>query len=198
MAMPNSDRRIKLMPRKASSYIEYSPWSAMIQRCLNPSCRAYPQYGGRGITVCDRWRNSFEDFLADIGPRPGMDYSIDRIDVNGNYEPGNCRWATSKTQNRNRRNNRLIEIDGNSGCSSEWAEKTGLKEATITQRINRGWPVEKAIELDSGRKQHHKKLITFNSETMGLVQWAKKLGMPKTTLATRLARGWEIERALTP
>lgn len=80
----------------------YSSWDGIIQRCNNPNCKAYKHYGGRGITVCERW-NKFENFLADMGENPSKGYSIDRIDVNGNYEPSNCRWATAKEQSRNKR-----------------------------------------------------------------------------------------------
>lgn len=87
---------------KRIATVEYRTWSSMIQRCTNPRARNYKHYGGRGITVCARWRDSFEAFLADMGPRPAK-LSIDRINVNGNYEPGNCRWATQIEQVRNQR-----------------------------------------------------------------------------------------------
>lgn len=81
---------------------EYDAWYGMITRCTKPNCRSYPYYGGRGIKVCDRWLK-FENFLADMGRRPGNGYSLDRKNNDGNYEPGNCRWATKTEQNRNRR-----------------------------------------------------------------------------------------------
>ena len=85
---------------------EYKTWQRMKNDCYNPRARKYPIYGGRGITVCDRWLHSFENFLADMGTRPADKTSVDRINNNGNYEPGNCRWATAIEQARNRRNNR--------------------------------------------------------------------------------------------
>lgn len=82
---------------------EYTIWKGIKQRCGNPKCTAWKYYGARGITMCERWNNSFEAFLADMGPRPSADLSIDRINNDGNYEPGNCRWATSSEQNMNKR-----------------------------------------------------------------------------------------------
>jgi hypothetical protein len=82
---------------------EYGSWANMIARCENPNATGFEYGGGRGITVCKRWRNSYADFLADMGPRPSPKHSIDRIDVDGNYEPNNCRWATSAEQNKNKR-----------------------------------------------------------------------------------------------
>lgn len=86
---------------------EYRSWASMINRCTNATCKGFKYYGGRGIAVCDRWRTSFIDFLADMGERPAARMSLDRIDVNGNYEPSNCRWATPLQQSRNARSNRL-------------------------------------------------------------------------------------------
>lgn len=85
---------------------EYNTWLGMKQRCYNKKCACYSYYGGRGIRVCKRWKHSFSNFLADMGRKPGPDYSIDRINVNGNYEPSNCRWATKKEQAINTRRSR--------------------------------------------------------------------------------------------
>lgn len=89
--------------RKRAQTREYKTWSNMIARCENPKVERYPLYGGRGIKVCAQWRDSFEAFLTDMGRKPSPDYSIDRIDVDGNYEPGNCRWATNSEQQQNKR-----------------------------------------------------------------------------------------------
>lgn len=114
----------------------YRIWKAMRTRCNNPRVRAYPRYGGRGIKVCPRW-DSFSAFLADMGEAPeGM--SLDRWpDKSGNYEPGNCRWATPKEQARNMRVNRLIEHDGETLCLSEWAERFGTTSDVLWKRLRR-------------------------------------------------------------
>ena len=123
---------------------EYESWSAMVQRCTNPSNPAYSDYGGRGVTVCDRWRISFEAFYADMGPRPAGT-SIDRIDVNGTYRPDNCRWATRKQQQRNTRRNRLVVAFGEELPLAEWAERVGIDYGALQGRLDRGWPVERAL-----------------------------------------------------
>jgi hypothetical protein len=92
-----------------SSSLEYSAWRAMKQRCLCPNAIHFKHYGGRGIKVCDRWINSFENFLKDMGKKPSSIHSMDRIDVNGNYEPNNCRWATPKEQAKNTRRNKTYQ-----------------------------------------------------------------------------------------
>jgi len=121
----------------------YRIWKAMKRRCFSMSDGSYANYGGRGITVCERWL-SFESFALDMGePPPGA--TIDRIDNDGIYEPGNCRWASRKQQNRNTRKNSVVECDGYRACISEWAEITGVKPGTIWARLRAGWPVEKSL-----------------------------------------------------
>lgn len=123
---------------------EYKAWLHLRARCENKSSRDFYRYGGRGIKVCARWA-SFENFIADMGARPSASHSIDRINVNGNYEPNNCRWATPKQQQMNRRDNIQISAFGRTMLASEWSSKTGLKECTIMWRIRHGWAHEKAV-----------------------------------------------------
>lgn len=125
---------------------EYGAWSQARSRCNNQDHVQYPDYGGRGIKVCNRW-NSFENFLIDMGKRPSPRHSLDRFPNNGgNYEPGNCRWATSKEQCRNKRDNRLIEFRGHRMTVSAAAELMGLPAKTVRVRLNRrGWTVERAL-----------------------------------------------------
>jgi len=123
---------------------QYLTWAAMIQRCTNEKCRKYPLYGGRGISVCDRWM-VFENFIADMPPRPDGDFTIDRIDNSLGYFPGNCRWATAKQQARNRRSNVILEVNGRSQTIAAWSEETGISHMTITQRMKYGWSVDSAV-----------------------------------------------------
>jgi hypothetical protein len=116
---------------------EYGSWCAMKARCCNPKTPHFHLYGGRGITVCDRWLNSFENFLADMGAKPSKAHSLDRIDNSRGYEPGNCRWATGTMQCRNRRDNRVIEFGGAKRTVAEWAERLGVKYFTLMMRIRR-------------------------------------------------------------
>jgi hypothetical protein len=101
---------------------EYQTWTRIKLRCHDPNNPKYYAYGARGISVCERWRNSFENFYSDMGPKPSAIHSIDRIDNDGNYEPGNCRWALGLTQARNARFNRRVTIDGITLCVAEWCD----------------------------------------------------------------------------
>jgi hypothetical protein len=125
---------------------EYYIWSAMIERCYNPNSNRYSDYGGRGITVCDEWRSDFRKFLAYMGKRP-LKHSIDRIDNNGNYEPGNCRWATAKEQGRNTRKTIMISFDGERLPLSDWAERLGIRAAAVHRRMKKGLSAEDALKL---------------------------------------------------
>lgn len=122
---------------------EYRSWASMRNRCANPKNPAYHLYGGRGITVCERW-DSFESFYSDMGPRP-EDCSLDRVDADGNYEPGNVRWATQKVQQNNRRSNVRITYRGETRTVTEWASVVGLPYSAVSQRFAKGWNTEKTL-----------------------------------------------------
>lgn len=108
----------------------------------------YPRYGGRGIKICDRWQNSFNNFLEDMGPTFKNGLSLDRIDNDGNYEPSNCRWATNKEQQNNKRTNRLITINGITKNLTQWIDETHLKRSTVYMRYYAyKWPVKKALGM---------------------------------------------------
>lgn len=123
---------------------EYVAWQGMIRRCGNPRERCFPRYGGRGIRVCDLWRASFEAFLADMGPRPSSSHSVDRVNNDGHYEPGNCRWATRREQALNRRNTLRAGRDGQPVASLAIAR--GLPPSAVLQRLRSGHSLERALE----------------------------------------------------
>lgn len=122
---------------------EYQSWAHMKGRCLNKLSKDFYLYGGRGILVCDRWVDSFENFYADMGDCPDG-FSIDRIDVNGNYEPLNCRWTDSKVQSRNKRDNKFYEFNGMKMCQSDWAKFLGINVSTLIQRLEK-WSIERSL-----------------------------------------------------
>lgn len=122
----------------------YNVWNAMRSRCENPKVPAYADYGARGITVCDRWME-FKNFHADMG-EPKRGQTIERVDNDKGYTPGNCVWVSRTEQGRNKRNNVLISIDGETHPLSYWAERYGIKYATVHQRMTKyGWPPEIAV-----------------------------------------------------
>lgn len=124
---------------------EYSIWSGMKARCFNRNHIGYKHYGGRGITVCDAWRDSFEEFYKDMGPRPSKKHHIHRIDNNGDYSPENCEWTTVRQNQRQRGNNALFTHEGKTLCVAEWAEEKGVCEKLLRNRIRNGWSFERAI-----------------------------------------------------
>ena len=121
----------------------YSVWESMKKRCMCESDKNYARYGGAGITICNRWLD-FKNFHQDMGVRPPGAW-IDRIDNSKGYEPGNCRWATPKEQQRNRTNNKIITFNGVSKPQSQWAEEYGIADNTLSRRLKRGWSVERAL-----------------------------------------------------
>ena len=169
---------------------EYYAWVQLRRRCTSDTHKQYERYRGRGITFCDRWE-TYENFLEDMGRKPTSKHSIDRIDNNGNYEPGNCRWATKKEQGRNRSTNRFLEFNGESKSIAEWAEIYGLSYETLRSRINLGWTVEDAIETASMRKK-----LTINGKTKNWAAWAKENGISPSCIKDRIKRGVSGDKLL--
>jgi hypothetical protein len=117
----------------------------MKRRCYRVGDIRYSQYGARGIVVCDRWRESFMAFISDMGYPPSESHTLDRVDNDGNYEPGNCRWATVLEQANNRGDNHFLEHDGKRMTVTQWARETGLQDKTIFARLYAGWPINSAL-----------------------------------------------------
>lgn len=130
---------------------EYNSWRNMRDRCFHPNSEKFPHYGGRGITVCERWAKSFENFLADMGPAP-KGHTIDRKDVNGNYEPDNCKWSTQKEQMRNTTKTRTVLYLGRDMSLAEACELSGLPRSRVNARLRAGWTVERVFSEEDGRK----------------------------------------------
>lgn len=139
---PGKHRESKWKDRPNSP--EYSSWSSMRDRCNNTHRKHYKHYGGRGITICERW-NSYEYFLEDMGRKPDRTYELERIDNNGNYCPENCRWATRTEQTRNTRATLFLEHNGRRLSMADWVEATGIGSGTIRRRIVLGWSIDDAL-----------------------------------------------------
>jgi hypothetical protein len=190
----------------------------MVQRCTNERGRAWKDYGGRGISVCARWLESFESFFADMGARPTR-RSLDRIDNDGGYwcgkceecvrlgRPANCRWATTKQQAANKRppsDAVWIEHNGERLISAEWARRLGISRQAFEFRLRSGWTVDRACTTPASAiakalKGHApgEKLYTLNGTSDTLAGWGRRLGVNAQTLRQRLNRGMSPAEALT-
>lgn len=177
----------------------HNKWMGIIQRCEDVNNRNYPRWGGRGIKICKRWRDSFEAFYEDVSKLEhyGEDgYTLDRYpDLNGNYEPGNVRWATAKQQANNTRSNVCLTYKGETHTVAEWADIVAIPYFTLMQRINElGWSVEKALETPSRGRFH---FIEYNGCKKSIKEWAEELKMPAKVLDNRIYNGMPVEKAFT-
>lgn len=136
----------------------YNAWLSMKARCYNPKNKAYANYGGRGIKVCDRWlgESGFLNFYADVGDRPSDGHSLDRIDNEGDYGPDNCRWATKIEQSLNKRCSLVLTIDGVTKHCREWADERGLAYGTVIKRMKKGCKGEECLKPSRNKKPYHK------------------------------------------
>lgn len=179
---------------------EYISWQAMRHRCYREEDISYSNYGGRGITVCDEWRDSFENFYADMGPRPeGM--TLDRIEVNRNYEPSNCRWATPKEQADNTRVARKLLVGDRRINMSEASRRSGLTRSTLRRRMRLGMKIEEAmtapIDTSQGsRRKSNNRHVVYQGERMLLIEMAERTGIDRGHLWYHLKQGRSPEQAV--
>ena len=177
---------------------EYNAWVAMRQRCQNPANQSWQHYGGRGIKVCPRWMASFRNFLNDMGPKPHRKLWLARQDVNGDYEPTNCRWTAPKYPAGNRRFCHKANWRGENLNIVEIARREAIYPNTFRHRLlQQGMDVEQALSRPMTRRGGQTPL-SFNGRTQSLARWAREIGISPVTLQARLFRyGIELERALT-
>lgn len=176
---------------------EYKSWSHIKSRCLNTEDPAYKNYGGRGIKVHEEWIDDFQKFFEHVGPKPGPGYSVDRIDNDKGYVPGNVRWATQLEQCRNTRQNRMIEFEGKIQSLGAWADELMMSDRTLHTRLSRGWSIRQALTTPVTKKRSRRGAVAAFGRKQSLPQWGKETGIKFKTIAARLSRGWSVEDALT-
>jgi hypothetical protein len=186
----------------------YRSWSSMVTRCEDPTHVAYHNYGGRGVVIHPELRD-FVRFLAFLGERPSLRHSIDRYpNQNGNYEPGNVRWATVEEQANNKRTNRFIEHNGQKKTISQWARESCVSFVCFVSRIRNGWDIDEAMNTPTGQKRPSSKedknptsrggvTYTYKDRTLTLFQWSAEVCIDDGTLNSRIKAGWPIEKVLT-
>lgn len=168
----------------------YYSWAAMLQRCGNKKHKDYPRYGGRGIRVCERWLK-FVNFLADMGEKP-VGHTIERKDNDGDYEPGNCRWATSVAQANNKSNNRVLQYDGERRTLSQWARKLRISPSSLADRLKQG-SLSDALSRERDCNQTR---VTLRGKTQALQRWLKGLRLSESTYHYRIRSGMTPAEAL--
>lgn len=203
--MPKSDRTTSATHRhghasnrkKPGSKLspEYTAWRHLKERCLNPSHPCWPNYGGRGITVCDEWRDDFRAFLADMGSRPSSGHTIERVDNDKGYSKGNCVWATRKEQSNNTRKTVHHELGGEVRNQSDWGRFNGIPQSTISLRLKRGWSQSEA--LTAPPIDHRGKRYEHDGKSLTIAEWSRETGVASRLIGQRLGNGWSVADAVT-
>jgi hypothetical protein len=171
---------------------EYRTWTAMLDRCLTRSSSAYARYGGRGITICKRWRR-YENFLADMGRKPTPLHTLDRIENSKGYCPSNCRWATRRQQMRNTTRAVRYAFRGERLLLIEWAEKLDIPVQTLRTRLRDGWTVQDTLSKPNDCQNTY---LEHNGKRLTIAQWSKAVCLKPATICQRLKRGWSVKRTL--
>ena len=206
-----ADPRRASLPRSRTP--EYRAWCSARRRCTNPTDKAWSSYGGRGIQFHPAWlgEGGFEKFLAHVGPKPSPRHTLDRIVNNGNYARGNVQWATWGEQARNRRSNTRVTINGRTQTLSAWLEELGMGRSTYSERVANGCSPEQALSRPVRRYRHGaprepreagQRWRGIDPNTgiemrLTIHAWARRVGIDRTTIARRLDRGWDLQRAIT-
>lgn len=197
-AGPTHDAGLCIRQRQAPSGNGYgrcrrtrNSWVAMRKRCYDTSHTAYYRYGALGKRVCVRWRLSLAAFEEDVGTRPA-ERTLERINNERGYFPGNCRWASVAEQARNTLRSRFVEFRGQTKCVTDWAEEVGLDGGTVCGRLDRGWTVERALLTPVSQLT----MLTHGGRTQPINDWAREVGLEPSTLRGRLDSGWPPGRAL--
>lgn len=178
---------------------EYDAWRRAKRRCNNPKDKHWRDYGGRGIKMAPEWENDFKAFLAHMGKKPTPLHSLDRERVDGDYAPGNCRWATSQEQAANRRYCHMVDLAGRKMTIQEAAREIGMSPMTLRNRLLvQGLTLIEAAKPGARLYRRTSKHLTHDGRTMSVPEWAKVLGLRLRTLRERLRRGMPLDRALTP
>lgn len=176
---------------------EQHAWINAKRRCNNSKIPGFHRYGARGIKMSPLWENDFAAFLQEVGRRPSPLHSLDRIDNNKGYEPGNVRWATAEQQAQNTATCRKITHLGRTQTMSEWARELNLHPHTIHGRLKKGWPISQVLSQEKRQSGSPRRELIFQGKVMSLAAWAREVGLTAGTLRRRLKLGWSVERALT-
>lgn len=179
---------------------EYRIWTDIKQRCCNPKRDAYYRYGGRGIKICDRWKDDYAAFLADMGRAPDPKAQIDRIDNDGDYCPENCRWVSQAENKRNKANTRYVEYQGRRMRVAEWADELGVPVRLLNLRYSRGWAPDEIISgkrLTAPPPRKTARWIEHEGQRKTLTEWAAEIGVPMKKLHGQLSRGWSLSDAMS-
>ena len=176
----------------------YKIWVDMKRRCNNKNRKGYKYYGGRGITYCPEWEN-FEPFYKwALSNGYAENLTLDRIDVNGNYEPNNCRWVDYTTQANNTNRNHILTYKGKTQTLSEWAREYDIPYSILQDRINDlNWDTEDALTIPISSTYRNHKMLSFNGKSQNISQWSKELGLSRRTISDRLKMGLPIEDVLS-
>lgn len=181
-----------------SKTVEYATWNRMWSRCTNPIVARYPLYGGRGISVCDRWK-SFENFYKDMGPKPSPKHSLGRVDNNGNYEPSNCQWECASDQANNTSQNVFIEWKGQKKTLAQWSKEKEIPYSRIVQRYRSGMDAEKIFDVCAEGLQ--KKYIDIDGVNLMVTEWMRAAKIPTSSYYQLIKKGMKpkeiIEKYLT-